>query len=125
MSRIRVALGILLILGFVIQGLWLSALMMPALIRAAVAGKDPFARGEMRLRVILKSLPARGVYGYQASGPLKIGKNQEVEGDNRSISRYVLAQYTLAPRILDLGPGRPIVIHDDSDPVRVTSGEDR
>jgi hypothetical protein len=26
----------------------------------------------------------------------------------------------MAPRILDLGPGRPIVIHDGDDAVRVT-----
>jgi hypothetical protein len=48
MSPIRVASGILLILYFVIQGLWLSALMAPGLMRAAAIGTDPDSRSEAR-----------------------------------------------------------------------------
>ena len=40
-------------------------------------------------------------------------------------NRPALAQYTLAPRLLDLGSAHPIVIHDDRDGITVTIGKDR
>ena len=96
MKRIRVALGILLVLAFVIQGLSCSARMMLGLFQDTTAGSDQATRGERRFHAVLGRLPARGVYGYRASGPLRIGEHQEVEGDDRAIAQYVTAQYTLA-----------------------------
>jgi hypothetical protein len=78
-----------------------------------------------RYRQLDETLPREGIYGFRTIGPLKVGKNHELEGDGESIARYVIAQYVLAPRVLDLGRSASLVIRDDLNPVRVRPREGR
>ena len=87
--------------------------------------KDIHDLAEGRYRRLNEALPPKGVYGFRTIGPLKVGKNHELEGDGESIARYVLAQFLLAPRVIDLGRSRSPVIRDDLDPVRVRPLEGR
>jgi hypothetical protein len=119
--RLRVGAGIVLVLVFALHAPCQQAL------KLAAAGftMDPVVVAEKRYKRVMQTLPMQGVYGYRASGPLKIGKNFELEGLSGPIGQYVIAQYILAPRVLDLGPTRPVVIRDDLDPPRVMPREDR
>ena len=123
--RPRVAAGIVLVLVFALREPCRSALMIVGLLRSGPPGGDPIDLAERRFRRVKETLPPRGVFGYRGPGPLAIGRNHELEGDDRSITQYVIAQYVLAPRVLDLGPSSSPVIRDDLDPVRVTPREDR
>jgi hypothetical protein len=119
--RLRVGAGIVLVLVFALRTPCQEALLVPF----GSFDKDPVSLAERRFLRLAETLPPRGVFGYRASGQLKLGRNHELEGDDRSIAGYVLAQYFLAPRVLDLGPTRPLVIRDDLDPIRVMPREDR
>src|SRR4051794_8157510 len=87
--RFRVAAGIGLVLAFSLRTSFLSGFMVAGLLRAVPSGNDPIRRSERRFRPVEAILPPRGVFGYRASGPLKVGKNHELEGDGGSIARYV------------------------------------
>ena len=117
--RLRVASGIALLLVLSYRGPCRHAM---ALFTGSFP-KGPFGLVEARYRRLVGTLPPRGVFGFRTVGPLKVGKNHELEGDSESIARYVFAQYLLAPRVLDLGPSRGPVIRDDLEPVRVSPGE--
>jgi hypothetical protein len=117
--RFRVAAGIVLVLALALRSFYLSLLTVGGWLCFGPTDNDPVRLIERRLRGVEERLPPRGVVGYRASGPLKVGSNHELEGDDRSIARYVVAQYVLAPRILDFDRACPHVIRDDLDPVRV------
>jgi hypothetical protein len=123
--RLRVAAGIVLVLAFALRADCLEALAVTALLGSGPSGTDPVRLSELRFRRVSATLPPRGVVGYRPRSPLHVGKNHELEGDSQAIVRYVIAQYLLAPRVLDLGRSRPLVIRDDLDPVQVMSPEDR
>jgi hypothetical protein len=127
--RLRVAAGIVLVLAFALRAGCLEALTVARSLGSGPSETDPVAFTEKRFRRVIDSLPPRGVVGYRPSGPLQVGKNHELEGDDRAIARYVIAQYVLAPRVLvldlDLDRSRPLVIRDDLEPVRVMTDEDR
>src|SRR4051794_15833626 len=110
MTQVRVALGLILIPSLALLATIRTALLMAGLIGAGAIDTDSAVLAERRFRRVKDKLPPRGVYGFRALGPLRVGKNHEVEGDDRSITQYVLAQYALAPRILDLFAAHPIVI---------------
>jgi hypothetical protein len=127
--RLRVASAITLVLGFALA---LQVRTAPAVIQGLLqptpVAVDPVALAGARLREVEQALPPRGVFGYRGAGPLAIGRNHELEvnpGDNATIFRYVIAQYVLAPRVLDLGRTAPLVVRDDLDPVRVLPREGR
>ena len=124
--RIRVALSLGVVVVLAQLALVRGAEVPAGLIRLALAaGRDPITVAEGRFRWVMEALPARGVYGFRALGPLTIDRDQEIEGDDRSSARDVSAQYVLAPRLLDVAATRGIVIREGSDGVRVTSGEGR
>jgi hypothetical protein len=113
--RLRVASGIVLLLVLSLKDPYQYGLML---------FKTSFSTelhdvAEQRYRRLNKTLPPKGVYGFRTVGPLKLGKNYELEGDGESIARYVLAQFLLAPRVIDLGRSPIMIIRDDVDPVRV------
>jgi hypothetical protein len=114
-----------LVLAFALQADCLEALKVAASLGSAPSGSDPVTVSEIRFRRVIAMLPPRGVVGYRPSSPLHVGKNHELVGDNRAIVRYVIAQYLLAPRVLDLGRSRPLVICDDLESVQVVTPEDR
>jgi hypothetical protein len=64
-------------------------------------------RSEQRFTALRTQLPARGVIGY-------VG-----ESGNRGTEDYYLAQYTLAPLVIERSPNHPLVIASfpDSPPV--------
>ena len=124
-KRLRVASGIVLVVAFALRDPGRSALMMAGLMQSGRPDADPVRLAERRFRRVVETLPPRGVFGYRARGSLKIGRNHELEGDDRSITAYVIAQYVLAPRVLDLGPAPRLVIRDDLEPARVTAREEQ
>jgi hypothetical protein len=126
--RLRVAAAIVLVLGFALGSQFRTAKVVDALMQPAPFRADPIDLAEARLEPVEKALSPRGVVGYRGSGPLRIGKSHELEvnpGDNATIFRYVVAQYVLAPRVLDLDQQGPLVIRDDREPVWVMPREDR
>lgn len=127
MTRIRVALGLGLILLMALLEIGREVPAADRRIRARLATgtETPITRAEARLRGALEALPPRGVCGYRASGRLAIGQDQELAGDDASILQYVTAQYVLAPRVLDIGGERPVVLREDPRGVRVTAGGPR
>jgi hypothetical protein len=123
--RLRVAAGIVLVLAFALRADCLEALTVAASLGSGPSRTDPVTLSEIRFRRVIATLPPHGVVGYRPRSPLRVGKNQELEGDSGAIVRYVIAQYLLAPRVLDFGRSRPLVIRDDLEPVRVMTPEDR
>jgi hypothetical protein len=122
--RLRVAAGIALVLAFALWADCLEALTVVASLGSGPSRTDPVTLSEMRFRRVIATLPPRGVVGYRSRSPLRVGKNHELEGDSGAIVRYVIAQYLLAPRVLDLDRSRPLVIRDDLEPVRVMTPGD-
>jgi hypothetical protein len=125
MNRLRVTLGLALILVFAARGFVLITWELRLAARGIGPETDMVTRAEARFRLVADRLPPRGVVGYRASGPLSIDRDYEIEGDDRSIGQFVLAQYALAPRVLDLNPGPPIVVHDGLDGIRVMAEQAR
>ena len=74
--RFRIGTGIVLILGFALYAPCRQAIKLAS----ASFTKDPAVLAERRYRRVIETLPPRGVYGYRAIGPLKIGRNYELDG---------------------------------------------
>ena len=113
--RLRVASGVLLLLVFSFK----EPCRYAWTLSHASFSRDVHDLAEVRYRPLVETLAPRGVYGFRTVGPLGVGKHHELEGGGESIARYVLAQFLLAPRVLDLGRSASPVIRDDLDPVRV------
>jgi len=59
---------------------------------------DISQRSDQRFAALQKTLPKQGVFGY-------VG-----ESGNSALPDYYLAQYALAPRVIDHSPNHPLVI---------------
>ena len=119
--RIRIALGAGLLVLVTALSLVRTVPPIVGLIGSGQIGRNSMITlAEARFRSVKGSLPPLGVYGYRAPGPLTIDRDYEIEGDDVSILHYVLAQYVLAPRVLDLDRARPPAIRDDLEPAGVS-----
>src|SRR4051794_30956984 len=87
--RVRVAFGIALVVAFSALGSFETAMRLAGMALFVPTGKNPMLKSQARLRPLLDDLPPRGLVGYRARRPLKVGKHHELEGDSVAIVRYV------------------------------------
>jgi hypothetical protein len=91
---------------FVIVGLSLLSIG-KSLLESGKPESQSFAAQRQQLVALRNALPARGIVGYLDDG-------QDTPSDRQ---RYYLAQYELAPLVLEPNPDGPLVIGNFSRPV--------
>ena len=111
-ARLAVTLGALtLLVGSALQT---NIVNLVHLYRVIPAREDFMARHDQRFEPLRDALPKRGIVGYMSDAP--------DEYDHEL--RRSLAQYSLAPLIVQSGTTHPLVVAEFTDPAAVVKGRD-
>ena len=113
-SRLRLAMTLAALTLLVGSALQTNIVNLVHLYRVIPAPEDFMARHDQRFEPLRDALPKRGIVGYMSDAP------NEYEHE----LRRSLAQYSLAPLIVQAGTTQPLIVAEFTDPAAVVRGRE-
>ena len=113
-SRLRLAITLAALTLLVGSALQTNIVNLVHLYRVIPAPEDFMARHDQRFEPLREALPKRGIIGYMSDAP------NEYERE----LRRSLAQYSLAPLIVQAGTTQPLIVGEFTDPAAVARGRE-